>query len=92
MEIENLRGGVGREHRDLPADQVGDALADALVGHVHDVETAGAQLEQLAREVGDRAVASRAIGQLARIGLGVIDQLPSVRTGSAGLITIEVEL
>jgi hypothetical protein len=32
MEIQNLRGGVGREHRDLPADHVGDGLTDALIG------------------------------------------------------------
>jgi hypothetical protein len=32
MEIENLRRGVGREHGDLPADHIGDGLADALVG------------------------------------------------------------
>src|SRR5262249_20043203 len=30
MEIENVRGGVGREHRDLPADHVGDGLGGAL--------------------------------------------------------------
>src|SRR5215813_11095435 len=31
MEVQNLRGGVGREHRNLPADYVGNGLADALV-------------------------------------------------------------
>ena len=74
MEIQNLRGGVGREHRDLPADHVGDGLADALVGHHHDLEAARQLLEIFTRDMGDRAGAGRPIGQPARIGLGVGDQ------------------
>ena len=49
--------------------------ADALVRHMHDVEPAGELLEQFARHVGGRAVAGKAVGQFAGIGLGVGDQL-----------------
>ena len=75
VEAEQRAAEVRRHHRDMAAGEIGDAGRRALVGNVHDVGRADQLLEQLARQIGQRAGAGRAVGQLARIGLGVGDQL-----------------
>ncbi len=48
---------------------------------MHDVGRADELLEQFARQIGQRAGAGRAVGQLARIGPGVGDELLEVARG-----------
>src|SRR5262245_34189932 len=60
-------------------DNYGQAWTDldnrkALIGYVDDVD-AGSQLEQFGREVGGIAVAGRSVIELARVRLGVGDEL-----------------
>ncbi len=62
---------VRENHRDLPTEQVGDGLRVALVGHVQQIH-AGQRLQHL---TGDpRGARAAAEGDLARVGLGVVDQ------------------
>ena len=58
----------------LPADQVGKRRRRAAIGHVHHVD-AGHHLEQLAGDMDAAAVAGRRHVDLARIGLGIGDEL-----------------
>ncbi len=75
MEVDERSPDVRRHHRNVTAGEVGDAGCRALVGNVHDVGRADELFEQLAGQIGQRAGAGRAIGQLARIGAGVGDEL-----------------
>ncbi len=73
-------------HRDehelhLPADRVDDRRSAALVRHVHHVD-AGLQLEELARDVRRRADADGRVVELARVRLGVRDQLLDAGDGN----------
>ncbi|MNN33232.1 hypothetical protein D3C81_1469820 [compost metagenome] len=62
------------EHQvDLPRDQVGQRRAGALVRDMRD-KGLGLDLEQLARQVVRRAIAGRAIVELARVLRGVGNQ------------------
>ena len=54
--------------------QVVERIGAAAVGHVQDVD-AGAVLQHLEPQVRGGAQAGRPVGQLARIGLGVVDHL-----------------
>ena len=54
--------------------QVVERVGAAAVGHVQDVD-AGAVLQHLDAQLRRRAEAGRAVGQLARVLLGVLDQL-----------------
>ena len=73
-------GGAGNaiealEHQiDVPGDQVVDRRRAAPVRHVLDLR-AGHEFEQLAADMAGRAIARRRVGELARIGLGLLDQL-----------------
>ena len=78
VEFEDLAADVRRHHRDVSADQVGDAGTRALVGNVHHVLQSGLRLEQFAGQVAHRAGAGRAVGQLAGVGLDVGDQFLDV--------------
>jgi hypothetical protein len=62
-------------------DHVGHSLRNALVGHAHDVQAGHAGQHRNADLRARRAVAGR---QLARMRLGVRDQLRHVLTGSLG--------
>ena len=75
MQLQHLPGDVRRHHRDMPADEVGDAGPRALVGNVNEIAEPGELLEQLARKIAHGAGAGGAVGELAGIGLGVGDQL-----------------
>jgi hypothetical protein len=69
------RGLCGVEHElHRPADQVGHGVAGAAIRHMHHVH-ASHQLEQLTRHVDAGADAARSEIELARIGLGVGDEL-----------------
>ncbi len=68
------RGHVVEHDRDLVAQEVRHGRRTALVGHVLHVHL-GHALEQLARQVDGTAAARRAEVDLARVGLGVGDQL-----------------
>nr|WP_245428680.1 hypothetical protein [Rhodoplanes elegans] len=78
MQRDHLVGDVGGEHRHLPGDQIRVAARRALVGDMDDVGRAGERLEQLAREVRHGARTGRAVGQLARVRLGVGGELLQV--------------
>ena len=75
MQRHDLRRNVGKDDPDIAAKEIVHGGRDAAVGHVQDIEPAGAPLEQLGRDVGDRADAARAVRQLAWISLGIGDQL-----------------
>ena len=73
--LRDPRAGEPHRHQvDLPGDGVGRRLRAAAIGHVHDVG-AGRELEHLDRDVQRPADAAAAVAQLARVGLGVPDQL-----------------
>ena len=62
------------EHQiDVPGDQIVDRRRAAAIRHVLDLRP-GHELEQLAADMAGRAVARRRVGELARIGLGLLDQ------------------
>ena len=61
-------------HLHIAGHQIGDRGSAAFIGHVHDVD-AGARLEQLTGEMGQHADAARGKIDLARIGLGIGDEL-----------------
>ena len=67
----------------VAADQRGQRLGRALERHVQDVD-AGALLEQLAGQVRRGAGAEGGEGQLARVLLGVVDQIPGAGEGPLG--------
>jgi hypothetical protein len=75
IELEHLRGHVRGHHRNVPADEIGDAGARALVRDVNEIVEAGELLEQLARQVAHGAGTGGAVGQLAGIGLGIGNEL-----------------
>ena len=64
----NDRGQGGDHEVEPAADQVGDGGASTLVGYVHHVERGGVG-EQERGQMAGRAVAGRAVGQAAGIGL-----------------------
>ena len=70
----NRQGRVGEEDLHLPTEQIGERGCYAAIGHVHHVD-AGHHLEQFGGDVGDAADAARTVGELARIGLGIGDEL-----------------
>ena len=70
----NRLGRVGEEDLHLSAEQIGQRGRHAAIGHVHHVD-AGHHLEQFGGDVGDPADAARTVGELARIGLGIGDEL-----------------
>ena len=71
----SIDGGVVGEHDlHLSAEQIGQRGRRAAIGHVHHVD-AGHHLEQLAGHVREPADAGRRHVDLARIGLGVGDEL-----------------
>ena len=70
----NRLGRVGEEDLHLPAEQIGQRGRHAAIGHVHHVD-AGHHLEQFGGDVGDPADAARTVGELARIRLGIGDEL-----------------
>src|SRR5262249_55928605 len=72
---------VGRHKGNVTGGEVGDAGCRAFVGNVHDVGRADELLEQFARQIGQRAGASRAVGQLAWIGPGVGNELLEIARG-----------
>ncbi len=65
------------DERNLAAHRVGQRLAAALVGHVHEAG-AGALAQHLAGEVRAGAGAGRTVGQRARLGLAERDQFAQV--------------
>ena len=67
----------------VAADQRGQRLGRALERHVQDVD-AGALLEQFAGQVRRGAGAEGGEGQLARVLLGVVDQIPGAGEGPLG--------
>ena len=69
---------------DVTRGDVLHGLGDAAIGHMGDVDAGGA-VEQLAGQVEHRADAGAAVGQLARIGLGVGDQVRTELTGRSAL-------
>ncbi len=68
------RGDAVEHHVDLAADQVTHCRAAAAVGHVNDVHT-GHRSKQFACEVDRSAVAGGCERELARLRLGLCDQL-----------------
>src|SRR5215510_16459742 len=75
MQRHDLRGDVREDDGDLTAEEVVHGWRNAAIGNVQNVEPAGALLEQLRRNVSYGADAARAVGQSARIGRGIGDQL-----------------
>jgi len=67
-------------HVDLPAEEVGDRGPGALVGNVHDVD-AEKLLEVIDADVRGRAEAEGAVGERARVGAGVGDELLEAASG-----------
>src|SRR5215471_11289024 len=63
----------GHDHGNLAGEDVGDRRPRAAVGHVDEIGDADPQLEGFGGEVIERARTGGAIGQLARIGLGIGD-------------------
>ena len=85
----DLRHGVGEvvEHElRVAGEQRLRGRRAALERHVHRVD-AGIDLEQLAGEVAGAAVAARAEGELARIGLGVGDEFLDASSPAAPALT-----
>ena len=74
VEFQHLAGDVRRSRRNMAADKIGDGGARALVRNVRQLVEPGRLLELLGREMRHRAGAGRAVRQLARIGLGVVDE------------------
>ena len=65
---------VGYDHLDVPAEHVGHGRADAAIGDMHEFEL-GLGLEQLARQMRDRAGPRRAEIDLAGMGARVGDEV-----------------
>jgi hypothetical protein len=76
MELQERSADVRGHHRDVARGKIGDARRRAFVGNVGDVLDADQLFEQLAGKVGHGAGAGRAVGQLGRIGAGVVDEAP----------------
>ena len=74
MQPDHLPSDVRCHHRNMPADQIGEARPGALVRDVDQIGEAGELLEQFAREIAHGAGAGGAIGKLPWIGPGVGDQ------------------
>ena len=74
LDLRHGRGQVVEHQVHGAADQVEQRRAGAAVGEV-DHEGAGARLEELARQVDRGAVAAGRHVQLARVGLGITDQV-----------------
>jgi hypothetical protein len=75
VQLEDVSCGIGREHRNLPAREVGKALTNAAVRNNWDVESACELLEIFAGEMRDRAGAGGSVGELARVRTGISDEL-----------------
>ena len=75
MQGDHLRGDVHKADGDLSAQEVVHRRRHAFVGDMNDVEPAGHLLEHLDGDVRDRAGPARAVGELAGVGLDVLDQL-----------------
>ena len=75
MKFEQRSGHRGRDHRHLPAERIRSCRTGAAIRHVHEIGRRGQRFQELAGEVVQRADAGMAIGQLARIGLSIVDEL-----------------
>src|SRR5262249_41272299 len=65
-------------HWNLSADQIRDQRASTSVWHLNDIRCPGERLKQLAHEMLDRADTGVPVGELARIGFRVSDELLQV--------------
>ena len=78
VQFEHQVGHGRHDHGNLSGKNIGDRRPGAAVGHVDEVGQAHAQLEGFGSEMVQGAGAGGAIGQLARIALGIGDQLAEI--------------